>query len=134
MAQIDRFLSVLVSNKATSLIMTEGDLATLMIKDSPRTVMKQPLTSAQILTLVREIAPPNSPHNLNAKGGVRFTYSSGDGTFDVSLSQADDKLSARVEPSNGSSPAAPPAEVASIPGYESHSHNGSSPHEDAPPA
>jgi len=134
MAQLDRFLSVLVSNKATALIMTEGDLATLMIKDSPRTVMKQPLTSAQILTLVREIAPQNSPNNLDAKSGVRFTYSSGDGTFDVSLSQNDGKTSARVEPSNGSSHAAPVAEVASVPGYESHSHNGSSPHEEAAPS
>ena len=136
MAQIDRFLSVLVSNKATSLIMTEGDLATLMIKDSPRTVMKQPLTSAQILTLVREIAPPNSPHNLNAKGGVRFTYSSGDGTFDVSLSQADDKLSARVEPSNGSSNGSSngaQSVVAAVSGYESHSQNGASAHEPAAP-
>jgi twitching motility protein PilT len=133
MAQLDRFLSVLVSNKATALIMTEGDLATLMIKDSPRTVMKQPLTSAQILTLVREIAPPNSPHNLDAKGGVRFTYSSGDGTFDVSLSQTDGRMSARVEPSNGSSHPAPVAEVASLPGYESHSHNGSAPQREEAP-
>jgi len=129
MAQLDRFLSVLVSNKATSLIMAEGDLATLMIKDSPRTVMKQPLTSAQILTLVREIAPQNSPHNLDAKGGVRFTYSSADGTFDVSLSQPDGKLLARVEPSNGSSNGAASTPVASVPGYESHNQNGVSGHE-----
>src|SRR5688572_13746502 len=113
MAQLDRFLSVLVSNKATSLIMAEGDLATLMINDSPRTVMKQPLTSAQILTLVREIAPQNSPHNLDLKAGARFTYSSADGTFDVTLAQADGKLSARVEPSNGSSNGIASAPVAS---------------------
>jgi twitching motility protein PilT len=133
MAQLDRFLSVLVSNKATSLLMAEGDLATLMIKDSPRTVMKQPLTSAQILTLMREIAPQGSPHNLDAKSGVRFTYSSPDGTFDVSLSQPDGKLLARIEPSNGSSNGAH-ATVASVPGYESHSQNGVSAHEqEAPP-
>ena len=124
MAQLDRFLSVLVSNKATSLIMAEGDLATLMINDSPRTVMKQPLTSAQILTLVREIAPQNSPHNLDLKGGARFTYSSADGTFDVTLAQADGKLSARVEPSNGSSNGMASAPVASVAGYESHTQNG----------
>src|SRR5688500_14592237 len=127
MAQLDRFLSVLVSNKATALIMTEGELAALMIKDSPRTVMKQPLTSAQILTLLREIAPPNSPNSLDAKGGARFTYSSADGTFDVSLAQIDGKLSARVEPSNGSSNEVSNPTPASVPGYESHSQNGAVP-------
>ncbi|MEO7822212.1 MAG: PilT/PilU family type 4a pilus ATPase, partial [Gemmatimonadaceae bacterium] len=106
MAQLDRFLSVLVSNKATALVMPEGDVATLTINDSPRPVMKQPLTSAQILTLVREIAPQDSPHGLDAKGGIRFTYASADGTFEVSLSQIEGKLSARVEPTNGSSHAA----------------------------
>jgi len=101
MAQLDRFLSVLVSNKATSLQLAEGDVAALIINGSPRPVMKQALTSAQILTLVREIAPANSPHGLDAKGGVRFTYDSADGSFDVELSQVGGKLSARVEPANG---------------------------------
>ncbi len=111
--------------------MAEGDLATLMINDSPRTVMKQPLTSAQIVTLVREIAPQNSPHNLDLKGGVRFTYSTADGTFDVSMSQVDGKVSARVEPSNGSNGAHPT--IASVPGYESHNQNGVSAHEQEAP-
>ncbi len=102
MAQLDRFLSVLVSNKATSLLLAEGDVATLIINDSPRPVMKQALTNAQILTLVREIAPQDSPHGLDARGGARFTYSSADGSFDVTLAQIDGKLSARVEPANGS--------------------------------
>ncbi len=100
MAQLDRFLNILVSNKATALIMAEGDVATVTIKDSSRPVMKQPLTSAQILTLVREIAPPNHPHALDVQGGVRFEYTSADGTFDVALTQ-NGKLSARIEPKAG---------------------------------
>ncbi len=118
MAQLDRFLSILVSNKATALVMPEGDLATLTINDSSRPVMKQPLTGAQILTLVREIAPQDSPHGLDAKGGVRFTYASADGTFEVSLSQNGGKVSARVEPTNGSahrSPASAPTVVPATP-------------------
>ncbi len=97
MAQLDRFLNLLVTNNATALVMSEGEVATVIIKDSPRPVMKQPLTSAQILTLVREIAPPNQPHSLDAAGGVRFEYSSADGTFEVSLSQ-NGKISARIQP------------------------------------
>src|SRR5438105_3617897 len=96
MAQLDRFLSLLVTNNATALLMTEGEVATLTIEDSPRPVMKQPLTSAQILTLVREIAPQDQPHSLDAAGNVRFEYSSVDGTFEVSLTQ-NGKIAARIE-------------------------------------
>jgi twitching motility protein PilT len=109
LAQLDRFLNILVSNNATALIMSEGDVATVTIKDSARPVMKQALTSAQILTLVREIAPTDTPHALDAQGGVRFEYTSADGTFDVALSQ-NGKISARIEPrsaaTNGTRPAA----------------------------
>ena len=106
MAQLDRFLNLLVSNNATALVLSEGDVATVTIKDLPRPVMKQPLTSAQILTLVREIAPPNHPHTLDAAGGVRFEYSSPDGTFDVALTQ-NGKIAARIEP-KGTTPGARP--------------------------
>src|SRR3954464_6596238 len=96
MGQLDRFLNLLVTNNATALLLTEGEVATLTIKDSPRPVMKQALTSAQILTLIREIAPPNQPHGLDAKGSLSFEYSSADGAFVVALNQAG-KLSARIE-------------------------------------
>jgi twitching motility protein PilT len=114
MAQLDRFLNLLVTNKATSLLFTEGEIATLTIKDSPRPVMKQALTSAQILTLVREIAPQNQPHSLDAAGNARFEYTSSDGTFEVTLTQ-NGKISVRLEPrvggpsSNGAAAAAVPA-------------------------
>jgi twitching motility protein PilT len=108
MAQIDRFLNILVSNKATALILAEGDVATVTIKDSSRPVMKQPLTSAQILTLVREIAPPTTPHSLDAQGGVRFEYTSADGTFAVALTQ-NGKIAARIEPKSGATNGARPS-------------------------
>jgi twitching motility protein PilT len=121
MAQLDRFLNLLVTNNGSALVLSEGEIAAVVIKDSPRPVMKHALTSAQILTLVREIAPPNQPHSLDAKGGVRFEYASLDGTFEVSLTQ-NGKIAARLEPkaastskSNGAAtqmPAAPTPAVA----------------------
>ena len=96
MAQLDRFLNLLVTNNATALVLSEGEIATLTIKDVPRPVMKQALTSAQILTLVREIAPQNQPHQLDAQGNVRFEYACADGNFQVSLTQ-NGKISARIE-------------------------------------
>jgi twitching motility protein PilT len=101
MAQLDRFLSLLVTNNGSALVLSEGEIPTVVIKDSPRPVMKQALTSAQIVTLIREISPPNQPHALDAKGGVRFEYASGDGAFEVTLSQVG-KVSARIEPRSAS--------------------------------
>ena len=115
MAQLDRFLNLLVTNSGSALLLAEGDVAAVMIKNSPRPVMKQPLTSAQILTLVREISPPDKPHALDATGGVRFDYTCADGTFDVALTQTG-KIVARIEPkvvsTNGTKPAAAPAKSA----------------------
>jgi twitching motility protein PilT len=97
MAQLDRFLNLLVTNSGSALILAEGDVAAVMIKNSPRPVMKQPLTSAQILTLVREISPTDKPHALDATGSVRFDYACTDGTFQVTLTQ-NGKIMVRIEP------------------------------------
>ncbi|HJQ54646.1 MAG TPA: type IV pilus twitching motility protein PilT [Gemmatimonadaceae bacterium] len=101
MAQLDRFLNLLVTNNGSALLLSEGEVASVVIKDSPRPVMKQALTSAQILTLIREIAPPNQPHGLDAKGSVTFEYTSPDGAFVVAMNQTG-KLSARIERLNAS--------------------------------
>jgi twitching motility protein PilT len=115
MAQLDRFLNLLVTNSGSALLLAEGDVAAVMIKNSPRPVMKQPLTSAQILTLVREISPPDKPHALDATGAVRFDYTCADGTFDVALTQTG-KIVARIEPkpvsTNGTKPVSAPAKSA----------------------
>jgi twitching motility protein PilT len=115
MAQLDRFLNLLVTNNGTGLVLAEGDVAKVTIKDSARPVMKQPLTSAQILTLVREIAPTGQPHALDAKGGVMFDYSSADGAFEVSLTQ-NGKIVAQIKPKglpkNGVKPGAAPSQTA----------------------
>jgi twitching motility protein PilT len=114
MAQLDRFLNLLVSNKATALNLAEGDVATVMIKDSPRPVMKQPLTSAQILTLVREIAPTDAPRTLDLNGAVQFEYSSADGTFEVAVTQKG-KITARIAPKNLSASGAVPRQPSVTP-------------------
>ena len=138
MAQIDRFLNLLVTNNATSLVLNEGEVAALTIKDSPRPVMKQPLTSAQILTLVREIAPQNQPHALDAAGNARFEYATVDGNFEVVLTQ-NGKIGVRVQPhaagsggSNGiaaaaSAPVQTPAVAARVETPSAHTPVASSP-------
>jgi twitching motility protein PilT len=101
MAQLDRFLNLLKTNNGSALILAEGDVATVTIKDSPRPVMKQALTSAQILTLVREITPTDKPQGLDPKGAMSFEYSCADGTFEVALTQ-NGKIVARIQPKGAS--------------------------------
>src|SRR6202158_1348924 len=139
MAQLDRFLNLLVSNNASALNLSEGEVATVTIKDSARPVMKQALTSAQILNLVREISPANAPLTPDANGHARFEYSSSDGTFEVLLIQ-NGKISARIERtvagSNSAKPAAaqPAAGVAQPPAPKAQSAKAEAPKVDAPRA
>jgi twitching motility protein PilT len=81
--------------------------------------MKQPLTSAQILTLMKEIAPAGTTPTLGTQGTVRFDYTTAEGTFDVAMTQ-NGKISARIErKATASKPAAapppPPAPKAKAP-------------------
>ncbi|MDQ6870849.1 MAG: type IV pilus twitching motility protein PilT [Gemmatimonadota bacterium] len=144
MAQLDRFLNLLVSNNASALNLSEGEVATVTIKDSARPVMKQALTSAQILNLVREISPSNAPHSLDLHGNARFEYSSSDGTFEVLLSQ-NGKISARIERkvvgTNGAKQAAPqlaaavpPTDVSKAPTAKPDAPRAEAPRTEAPKA
>src|SRR5919107_395995 len=56
MAQLDRFLSAMVSHRASALRLDESALAELEIAGASRPVTKAPLTSAQVLALLREVA------------------------------------------------------------------------------
>jgi twitching motility protein PilT len=114
MAQLDRFLNLLVTNNGSALVLSEGEIAAVVIKDSPRPVMKQALTSAQILTLVREIAPANQPHALDPKSGATFEYASADGAFEVSLTQ-NGKIAARISPKRASTGTAAVAQTPAVP-------------------
>ncbi len=82
MAQLDRLLSVMISNRADELIIKEGHAATLMVDGQERPVTKA-LTGPQIVALLKEIAPPPSAQSLDAKQPTKFRYQNEDGVFAV---------------------------------------------------
>jgi twitching motility protein PilT len=82
MAQLDRLLSVMISNRADSLSLKEGEAAELMVEGQPRPVTK-PLTGAQVVALLREIASPQAAQQLEAKQPTKFRYTSVDSVFVV---------------------------------------------------
>jgi twitching motility protein PilT len=82
MAQLDRLLSVMISNRADSLELREGEAAALMVDGKPRPVTK-PLTGPQVVALLKEIATPQAATQLDAKQPTKFRYSSEDSVFAV---------------------------------------------------
>ncbi|HEX6047869.1 MAG TPA: hypothetical protein VFZ21_01320, partial [Gemmatimonadaceae bacterium] len=83
MPQLDRLLSVMVSNRAQSLRLVENELASLVKDGATVPVTKQALGAAQLLGLLREIAPPDALRHLDAGSATEFQYRTGDGVFNA---------------------------------------------------
>ena len=96
MPQIDRLLSVMTSQRASALRLNEHELAELDIAGASRPVTKTALTSAQVVALVREIAPAEAVAQLDAGNAVRFDYVSEDGAFCVDTTRDGDRWCATV--------------------------------------
>ncbi|PYP81786.1 MAG: type IV pili twitching motility protein PilT [Gemmatimonadetes bacterium] len=96
MAQLDRFLSAMVSHRASALRLDEGALAELEIAGASRPVTKAPLTSAQVLQLLREVAPPVSGEALGAGQPASFGYVSDDGAFAIDARRESSRWQVRI--------------------------------------
>jgi twitching motility protein PilT len=96
MAQIDRLLSVMVSQRASALRLDESELAALDIAGVSRPVTKTPLTGPQVLALVREVAPAEAAATLDAGQGTSFAHVSDDGAFMIQVQRDGDRWRANV--------------------------------------
>ncbi len=96
MAQLDRLLSVMISNRADELILTEDQAAVLMVESQERPVTKA-LSAAQIVALLKEIAPAPTLPALEAKQPTKFQYMSEDSVFVVRAMLQGDKLAVRIQ-------------------------------------
>jgi twitching motility protein PilT len=110
MAQLDRFLAVLVTNHGTALHLVTDDVARLEIGGAPRPVTKQPFSSSQVMALLREIATPEAAELLDRGRGAIFAYACEDGAFEVNASVVEGRLTATIVPDDGAraTPAAAP--------------------------
>ncbi len=97
MAQLDRLLSVMVSNRAESLMLDEGDMARLELGGGARPVTKSPLSGQQVVALLREVAPADAVRHLDGGRPASFTYVSADGAFAVKAMVENKKWRVRIE-------------------------------------
>jgi twitching motility protein PilT len=81
MAQFDKLLAAMVSNKADALVLEDGDLVKLEVGGQLRPLTKSPLTGAQIVALLKEVASTEAAKNLDASKPATMSYISGDGAF-----------------------------------------------------
>ncbi|MEO8635275.1 MAG: type IV pilus twitching motility protein PilT [Gemmatimonadales bacterium] len=74
MAQLDRFLQALHTNKAEGLVLAHGRPAGLLIGGAERAVTATALAGPQILALVREVTPLAVQAQLEGKASFQFEY------------------------------------------------------------
>src|ERR1700704_2634529 len=96
MPQLDRLLSLMVSQRASALKLHESELAELEIAGAPRPMTKTALTGQQVVALLREIAPADAAMLLDAGMPTKFDYVSEDGAFCVDAARDGTKWHARV--------------------------------------
>jgi twitching motility protein PilT len=127
-ARLDRLIQVMYEQRADALQLVVGKPAALVANGSSRALTKEPLTDAQILTLVREVADTESAARLGGAEALSFPYRSPSGQVTVALTPGAGgtavlvrALGAAAAPTAGASAAAPavavvagrsPAEVA----------------------
>ncbi len=74
MPALDKFLVALGTAPVTTLVLADGALAELQFDGGSRAITRQPLTSEQVVGLVREIAPPALQAAVMQGGPARFPY------------------------------------------------------------
>mgnify|MGYP001810127241 CR=1 FL=1 len=85
MAQLDRLLSVMVTNRADAILLLENEVAKMLVQGETRPLTKSPLSAGQLIALLREIAPPDAAAHLAAGTATTFRYDNSDGSFGVKL-------------------------------------------------
>jgi twitching motility protein PilT len=97
MAQLDKLLSVMISNRADELVLSE-DAAVVLVSSGQEKPVTKALAAAQIVALLKEIAPASSHAALDGKQPTKFQYVSADSVFAVrAMVTGDGKLSVRIQ-------------------------------------
>ncbi len=85
MARLDRFIQVLYDQSADSLTLVAGEPAALLIDGAHKPITRDPLTVAQILGLLKEIAPPEVGQRISPSSEASFEYRGPPGLVSVDL-------------------------------------------------
>jgi twitching motility protein PilT len=120
MAHLDPLLAALVANAGDSLELADGTTPMLARGEHRHPLTKQPLSGAQIVALLREIAPPHVSDAMKGGGNdASFEYSNASGAFSARLQNAGGRWTASIRrASNGANGASPAAVVGVAAAYD----------------
>ncbi len=82
MAQLDKLLNVMISNRADELLLREDEGTILKVDNVEKPVTKV-LTGAQVVALLKEVATPAATLLIDAKSPSKFRYDCAEGVFSV---------------------------------------------------
>src|SRR5688500_15077706 len=110
MAQLDRLLAVLVSRRGDSIRLVQDEPAFLMRGTETQALTRGPLTPAQMLTIVREVAPADTEARVERGKRAQFEYTMGTDAFVGRVHRDQGRLTVDVTPRapvNGAARATP---------------------------
>ncbi len=107
-ARIDRFIQAVFDRHAQGLVLAPGKPAALLTDAGPQPATRDPLTPAQYLPLLKEIAPQAEQGRLDGLLPVTFRYTSPAGVVSIEVIPEPDGPRVLVRPDAGAD-AAPPA-------------------------
>ena len=98
MARLDRFIQVMHEQRADALQLAVGQPAALVTNGGTRAITRDPLSDAQIVGLVREIAGPEAAGRMGGGAPVTFGYHSPSGEVQVELTPGSGGSRAMLRP------------------------------------
>jgi twitching motility protein PilT len=116
--RIDRFLTAMKQHGADYLVLGAGAPIQLQRGSGQHPITRDPLTQAQYVALLREIAPPDAAGQVGQSPGLTFAYDSPVGRVEVAFEQGGASARLRALDAGGAPAAAPvgtPAPPATVP-------------------
>jgi twitching motility protein PilT len=115
MARLDAYIDLLFREQASFLLLETGTGANLHANDGARPVLRQPLTTQQIIGAVGELVPGEMKDAFPG-AAVEFRYQAPSGEVQVRFESKGDRATARITPAaRGSQPAPQAARSAAPP-------------------
>ena len=115
MPRLDRFIQALQEHRAESLELSPGKPMSLVLGGASRPITKDSLTAAQIVGLVKEIAPPSLHLQLADSTVASFSYSAPAGAVQVEMVPGHEGAAAVLRLTAGSPPASTPRPSGGVP-------------------
>ena len=112
MARLDKLIQLLFERGADALRLTSGHPAALQQNGSSRPLTRDPLTDAQIVSLMREIAPAAVAEQVAAGAALTFAYAAPSGPVEAEVTPGSGGLQVLLRRGDASSER-PPASGAS---------------------